>query len=126
MSKGLLKLKIIRHIHDMECGKDERIDKDFDVIETELKEHEQNKTLEQELGIDLVTLFKALKNGACFKRYDKNGNVEIKRVPLENISLRKSGEEWVFDIKLKNFSTGYIIRGNYGKTWALTREELEK
>ena len=37
MSKGLEKLKTIRHIHDMECGKDESINKDFDIIEKELK-----------------------------------------------------------------------------------------
>ena len=37
MSKGLGKLKIIRHIHDSECGKDETMDKDFDIIEKELK-----------------------------------------------------------------------------------------
>ena len=37
MNKGLEKLKTIRHIHDMECGKDERINKDFDIIERELK-----------------------------------------------------------------------------------------
>ena len=34
-----------------------------DVIEKELKEHEQYKKIEEELGIDLITLFKALKNG---------------------------------------------------------------
>ena len=34
---GLEKLKTIRHIHDMECGKDKTIDKDFDIIEKELK-----------------------------------------------------------------------------------------
>ena len=37
MSKGLEKLKTIRHIHDIECGKDESINKDFDIIEKELK-----------------------------------------------------------------------------------------
>lgn len=40
MSKGLEKLKTIRHIHDTECGKDESINKDFDIIEKELKERE--------------------------------------------------------------------------------------
>lgn len=37
MSKGLEALKTIRHIHDMECGEDESINKDFDIIEKELK-----------------------------------------------------------------------------------------
>ena len=37
MIKGLEALKTIRHIHDMECGKDESINKDFDFIEKDLK-----------------------------------------------------------------------------------------
>lgn len=37
MSKGLEKLKTIRHIHDSECGEDESTNKDFDIIEQELK-----------------------------------------------------------------------------------------
>ena len=45
MSKGLEKLKTIRHIHDMECGKDQAIDNDFDIIEKELKEHEKDKKM---------------------------------------------------------------------------------
>jgi len=40
MSEGLDKLKTIRHIHDMECGEDERINKDFDIIKQELEEKE--------------------------------------------------------------------------------------
>ena len=41
MVKGLEKLKTIRHIHDMECGEDESINKDFDIIEKELKRLEE-------------------------------------------------------------------------------------
>lgn len=44
MSKGLDKLKIIRHIHDTECGEDESINKDFDIIEKELKDFEWLKS----------------------------------------------------------------------------------
>ena len=49
MNEGLEKLKTIRHIHDMECGKDERINKDFDIIEKELKNKEKYENLIQEL-----------------------------------------------------------------------------
>lgn len=45
MNEGLEKLKTIRHIHDMECGEDERINKDFDIIEKELKESENYKVM---------------------------------------------------------------------------------
>ena len=55
--KGLRKLKIIRHIHDMECGKDERIDKDFDIIEKDLKALEIIKKyiLDDEDYLDLIS-----------------------------------------------------------------------
>ncbi len=40
MSDGLWALKTIRHIHDIECGEDESINKDFDIIEKELKDRD--------------------------------------------------------------------------------------
>ena len=44
MNKGLEALKTIRYIHDMECGKDNSIDKDFDTVEKELKAFDIIKT----------------------------------------------------------------------------------
>lgn len=41
MSKGLDTLKTIRHIHNTECGKDKSINKDFDIIEKELKKPQE-------------------------------------------------------------------------------------
>lgn len=51
MSKGLESLKTIRHIHDMECGEDKSINKDFDIIEKEL-------TLSQDLLGHVTDLYK--------------------------------------------------------------------
>lgn len=50
MNKGLEALNTIRHIHDMECGEDESINKDFDIIEKELKALEiiKNKDVDVE------------------------------------------------------------------------------
>ena len=72
----------------------------------------QLEDIEEELGIDLITLFKALKNGVY---------------------------EDIVDQKYKHFDLSYAIDNvftiwlgrphelkDYGKTWALTREELEK
>ena len=84
--------------------------------------------IEEELGIDLITLFKALKDGIwtnqeqCYGD-EKQGKIRFFQVRLlleENAvgcihnSMWK-GEEVIRTLYLKD----------YGKTWALTKEELE-
>lgn len=84
--------------------------------------------LEEELGIDLLTLFKALKEGVWLK--DKNGNCRYAKVTL--ISRFKdafgcSQEE----IKVLGFCLLEQEYGedlhfqDYGKTWALNKGGLE-
>ena len=78
----------------------------------------QLEDIEDELGIDLITLFKALKNGVYYK-------------------LNLGQAEKVGDVSLNYCaSTGYFIHfeylnydicldtKDYGKTWALEKEEL--
>lgn len=78
----------------------------------------QLEDIEDELGIDLITLFKALRNGVYYK-------------------LNLGQAEKVDDVSLNCcVSTGYFIHfeylnydicldtKDYGKTWALTKEEL--
>lgn len=85
--------------------------------------------IEEELGIDLVTLFKALKNGAYFRNpYYKN---EIKEFYIleRNFSFTKK----CFDIRMEQFVRFYdyatggalFYFKDYGKTWALTKDELK-
>lgn len=87
--------------------------------------------IEEELGIDLITLFKALKNGIWTTlsymdihrmRYEKRqkqkyfyyDNVLITK---DNLLISSSGD---------NTCGSYAIKFiDYGKTWALTKEELE-
>ena len=77
--------------------------------------------VEEEIGIDLITLFKALKEG-IFVAYDSDFGMTNK--PKIKIT--------------KDIATGICCRDkkwyiqedetllkDYGKTWALTREELE-
>ena len=72
MSKGLEKLKTIRHIHDMECGEDESINKDFDVIEEELKRLEELEKAFDALSKDDEKAKKLLS-----KEIEKNRALEI-------------------------------------------------
>ena len=67
----------------------------------------QLEDIEEELGIDLVTLINALKNGI----YGKIGN-KIEHILAPHLSWYCQ-EIYIFKIK------------DYGKTWALTKEELE-
>ena len=62
--------------------------------------------IEEELGIDLLTLFKALKDGV----YGKVGN-KIEHILAPHLSWYYK-EIYIFKIK------------DYGKNWALTKEEL--
>lgn len=66
--------------------------------------------LEEELGIDLLTLFKALKQNFVYVK-DRNGLIE------KNNGFNLCGYEMWSQIKLNPI--------DYGKTWALTKEELE-
>ena len=76
----------------------------------------QLEDIEEELSIDLITLFKALKNG-----------VYVKNIRYSNIFLVEDlelGYEIINGKKQLGFGIG-IKLADYGKTWALTKEELE-
>lgn len=80
------------------------------------KKLSQLEDIEKELGIDLITLFKALKNGIYVKinRLIKQArimNADIKHKTLTYITVEDWNEDWL------NFI-------GYGKTWALAKEEL--
>ena len=75
--------------------------------------------LEEELGIDLFTLFIALKDGFYVKTKDVNEGL---------ISLVKAKDILSIDIVMRNIVfvvTKVVLFEDYGKTWALTKEELE-
>ena len=69
--------------------------------------------IEDELGIDLVTLFKALRDGAWFKI----GN----RFYTDRPNLIRDARQFTLQVPYH----GFVNVKDYGKTWALTKEELE-
>lgn len=71
--------------------------------------------IEQELGIPLEVLFKALKDGVY---YDDGDDVDFSYTSLFN---DEDDCEWYFTTD----SATFVELKDYGKTWALTREELE-
>ena len=85
----------------------------------------QLEDIEEELGIDLIILFKALKNG--FYHIDENKHI-YKMKPtkgnggamnfyacLDSIIAEDTfGDQYIYSLK------------DYGKVWALTKRELEQ
>jgi hypothetical protein len=93
----------------------------FNQIERDLEVLEQLQAIEEELGIDLITLFKAVKN----RVYAKVNTAIIKACVGLSYDFDDT-KKWA----LLGFSYGYeaeewLYFEDYGKTWALTREELE-
>lgn len=85
----------------------------------------QLEDIEQELGIDLITLFKALKEPAYVVVNDKIVETYCGHIGEEckTIDFEIDGKDYK---NLYDIETFYVLTKEYGKTWALTREELEK
>ena len=73
--------------------------------------------IEEGLGIDLITLFKALKQKFVFHK--ENVKIELIGVHI------KSNELYLFGFAKDTVQAVYLSLKDYGKTWALTKEELE-
>lgn len=76
--------------------------------------------IEEELGIDLITLFKASKNGI----FVEEQNTNKKEIVFEEITLDLNNKLLLFRQPRKEIGKGRNI-SQYGKTWALKRKELE-
>lgn len=121
MNKELEKLALIQKVFEklaewnaydlarLDEDYETNFDLDFLEIEQALKEHEQHKVVEEALGIDLETYFKALNNGAWYK--DTSGNICWCDMP----KFSKG------DIDFNGYHTTTRM---YGVIWALTKEEL--
>ena len=90
-------------------------------IEKDLEVLEKYRKIEKEIGIDLITLFKALKKGVYVKFDSYFGNIgelDIKIVKDNATGICYRNKKWY----LQEEET--LVK-DYGKTWALTKEELE-
>lgn len=88
----------------------------------------QLEDIEEELGIDIITLAKALKEGLWIDHY-KNGDLYHMQMPLihsDYDSRREKSPIRVYLTYQKNGEWHNVEFKDYGKTWALTKEELEE
>ena len=74
-------------------------------------------SLEKELGIDLVTLVRALKEGIYVHLQEPYGIVH------DTVRLKFDGSYVYLVLDTVN---SQVCCNNYGQSWSLTREELEK
>ncbi len=97
---------------------EENVDCDLSIAIDKLGAHED---IEQELGVDLVTLVKALKNGIWIK-YDSNFGEGKPKIVIQKDTATgicwRDGKWWIEE-------NDFLLK-DYGKTWALTKEELQK
>ena len=84
----------------------------------------QLEDIEEELGIDLITLFKALRNGCCAKEtFDYMGKQQTQIILTKFTYFYYADDIGAYFIHIRD--KNYYLK-DYGKTWALTKEELEK
>lgn len=90
----------------------------FKIIKKDLDRLEQLEDIEEELEIDLATLFTALEKGVWYKDYKDDDKIKFTDRVEENIKCKE------FIVPAKYTIIGLKFR-DYGKTFALTKEELE-
>ena len=94
------------------------------VCEQAIKECYEYKCIEEDLGIDLITLLKALKNGYYYRtnlaHIDK-----IRYADHNTIELLPYDSGWLLHVSVDTRLIDACRVEDYGKTWALTKEELE-
>ena len=85
--------------------------------ETE-KKFGQLEDIEEELGIDLITLFKVYSNGFYVRGETEKQYIDFEN-PLNAIAFKNGelfyGHKWTYQ---------YVKLKDYGVTWSLTKEEL--
>lgn len=81
--------------------------------------------LEEELGIDLITLFKALKDGIWVKLYGEKPYYVKAPISLRGIDRKSEVFHFALCYPIFYSTIQELHLKDYGLTWALTKEELE-
>ena len=93
------------------------------IVLTKLKHYED---IEDEIGTDLIALFKALKQGYIYEKLED----EITKRDVDMLDFRDGikgvclDKSYGIDNYKQCYQTLKYING-YGKSWALTKEDLE-
>ena len=106
----LINLERFSNIHDEQDIKKQK----FEIIEKDLDLLEEYRKIEEELGIDLITLFKALKDGIYI---NEDGSVYKDCIK----SIEHWSDGWGF---ISNDDYIDMLFKDYGISWALDKEEF--
>ena len=108
----LVNFERLSDIHDEQDIKKQK----FEIIEKDLDQLEEYRKIEEELGIDLITLFKALKDGIYI---NEDGSVYKDCIK----SIEHWSDGWGF---ISNDDYIDMLFKDYGISWALDKEEFYK
>ena len=87
------------------------------------KKLSQLEDIEEELGIDLITLFKALTEPIYL--YHNNKIIKEEQAPILLNFGEEDKKEYGFELYFEDdLDVEQVYLKDYGKTWALTKEEL--
>ena len=90
----------------------------YDKLEKDLEVLEEYRKIEEEIGIDFITLSKILKQRFVY---------DNEQVKIELLGLHiKSGELYLYGFVENTTQAVYLRLKDYGKTWALDKEEFYK
>ena len=92
-------------------------------IEKDLELFEEYRKIEEEIGVDFITLVKMLKDDV----YINDGGIvdEIGNIYKEQVKSIEHWPVWGFNVGDDETKTFYAFRDR-GKTWALDKEEFYK
>ena len=108
----LINLERFSNLHDEQNIKKQK----FDIVEKDLDLLEEYRKIEEELGIDLITLFKALKDGIYI---NEDGSVYKDCIK----SIEHWSDGWGF---ISNDDYIDMLFKDYGISWVLDKEEFYK
>ena len=114
----LMNLERFSNIHDEQNIKKQK----SEIIEEDLDQLEEYRKIEEEIGVDFITLVKMLKDDV----YINDGGIvnEIGNIYKEKVKSIEHWPVWGFtagdDDEMKSF---YAFKDR-GKTWALDKEEF--
>lgn len=95
-----------------------------ETLEKELDRLEEYRKIEEEIGIDLITLFKALKYGVYY--YTSQNQLTHDYVWLYDNYVSASVRDKLSYSLLTCFQKQILSFEDYGKTWSIYREVLEQ
>lgn len=127
-NKEALKLAILEYEKDLEFDKNNQWVKDvlkgLKECQQDLDQLEEHRKIEKELGIDLIILFNALKNGVWY--FDIDDQLIHDYVWLEDNSVY-SGHRDKLSFSIRSaYEEALLFFKDYGKTWSLDKKDFMK